>query len=87
MAPRDPLSSMRRAFLRPVAYRVASNAPIAPDARPPSSRAVNQAASSTVTCPRSSEAVPESPTRLAEQRTLGDECRQRPADAARAGSR
>ena len=44
-------------------------------ARPPASRAVNQAASSTVTWPRSLGRGAESPTRLAEQRALGDEGR------------
>ena len=43
----DPFNSTRRAFLRPVAQRVASNEASAPEA----SRAVNTTASSTVTVP------------------------------------
>ena len=52
--PRDPLTSMRSAFLRPVANRVASNTPTAP----PSKRARKAAASSTVTGPRFVEERP-----------------------------
>src|SRR5665647_3209722 len=50
--PREPLISMRIAFLRPHAKRVASNVPMAP----PAKRAMNTAASSTVTGPRSAPA-------------------------------
>ena len=52
--PSEPLISIRIAFLRPVAKRVASKTPIAP----PAKVARNDAASSTVTGPRSAEAVP-----------------------------
>src|SRR5665647_2974967 len=52
--PREPLISMRIAFLRPHAKRVASNVPMAP----PATRAMNTAASSTVTGPRSAPAEP-----------------------------
>jgi hypothetical protein len=45
--PADPLSSRRSPFLRPVAHRVTSKEASAPEA----SRAVNTAASSTVTWP------------------------------------
>ena len=45
--PREPLTSRRSAFFRPVAKRVASNVP----SPPPDSRAVNTAASSTLTSP------------------------------------
>ena len=55
--PSVPLISMRIAFLRPSAKRVASNEPTAP----PSKRAVNQAASSTSTGPRSPSASPAPP--------------------------
>ena len=51
--PSVPLTSSRRAFLRPVANRVASKTPTAPSAK----RAVKAAASSTVTGPRSASAV------------------------------
>ena len=47
--PAEPLISMRIAFLRPVANRVASKTPSAP----PVNRARKTAASSTVTGPRS----------------------------------
>ncbi len=56
-APSVPNTSMRKPFLRPVAMRVASNEPTAP----PAKRPVKKAASSTVTVPVSSEAVPVSP--------------------------
>lgn len=56
--PSVPLISMRIAFLRPSANRVASKDPIAP----PSKRAVNRAASSTVTGPRSPVASPTPPS-------------------------
>ena len=55
-----PLTSMRMAFLRPQANRVASRIAGAPLLR----RAVNSAASSTVTGPRSLPAVPCSPLKL-----------------------
>ena len=51
--PSVPLTSSRRAFLRPVANRVASKTPMAPSAKRP----VKAAASSTVTGPRSASAV------------------------------
>ena len=51
--PCEPLTSIRIAFLRPVANRVASKTPSAP----PPNRARNTAASSTVTGPRSGPPV------------------------------
>ena len=67
--PADPLISMRMAFLRPVANRVASKTPSAP----PVNRARKAAASSTVTWPRSVPAVPDRPACSARQRPLLDE--------------
>ncbi len=55
--PALPLISIRIAFLRPVANRVASKTPSAPAAN----FARNTAASSTVTGPRSAPAVPDRP--------------------------
>ena len=55
--PAEPLISIRIAFLRPVANRVASKTPSAP----PVNRAMKTAASSTVTGPRSVPAEPERP--------------------------
>ena len=55
--PCEPLISRRMAFLRPVAKRVASNEPIAP----PAKRAVNSAASSTVTGPVAAGPLADSP--------------------------
>src|SRR5690625_2653616 len=60
MEPVEPLTSMRIAFLRPQANRLASRTAGAPL----SSRAVNRAASSTVTGPRSVPAVPWRPLKL-----------------------
>src|SRR6218665_85553 len=57
-APALPDSSIRREFLRPVANRVASYEASTPE----SNRPVKRATSSTVTAPRSFDAVPDSPT-------------------------
>ena len=57
IAPADPETSIRSAFFRPVLNRLASKEPSTPSSK----RAVNSARSSTVTVPRSWEAVPERP--------------------------
>ncbi len=78
--PSEPLISMRMAFLRPVAKRVASKTPTAP----PSNRARNTAASSTVTRPVGPPFAEEPPRRAPEsaeaQRTLVDERLEQPGD-------
>ena len=67
--PRLPLISIRIAFLRPVANRVASKTPSAPEPN----RARKIAASSTVTGPRSVPASPRQTAVLGRDRTLLDE--------------
>ena len=62
--PAEPLISIRIAFLRPVANRVASKTP----RPPPVNRAMKTAASSTVTGPRSVPAEPERPAWLGRDR-------------------
>ena len=81
--PLAPLISMRMAFLRPVAKRVASKTPIAPPVEP----GEEAAASSTVTAPRwVGVAVPDRPSGRSE-RALRDERVQIAATPRRPGRR
>ena len=81
--PREPLISIRMAFFRPRAKRVASKLASAP----PEKRPRNTAASSTVTVPVPSPATPDSEPAAAGQRTLLDEGLQQRADAGEASGR